>query len=302
VSAPSDEHTDVVPFRSALRAWFAISLQTFGGPAGQIAVMQRALVDDRRWISQRRFSHALSYCMLLPGPEAHQLAIYVGWLLNGLRGGLAAGVLFVLPGMLALLVLSAIYVAFGATTAVSALFTGLGAAVIAIVAQALVRVAGRALTHPVLVAVAVAAFVALAVFGVPFPAVIAVAALVGWLAARRARSPRRRATAPPTAARPRWSPTTRCMPKRRPRPGRHVSSPSGSSRGRPRSPWSPSSPAPRASTPHRACSSRAPRSSRSAAHTPCSRSSRSRPCRPTAGSPRGTWSAASHSPRRPLAH
>lgn len=179
------QHADVVPFRTALRAWFAISLQTFGGPAGQIAVMQRALVDDRRWISQRRFSHALNYCMLLPGPEAHQLAIYVGWLLNGRRGGLAAGVLFVLPGLLALLALSGIYVAFGATTVVSALFTGLGAAVVAIVAQALVRVAGRALTHPVLVAVAVAAFVALAVFGVPFPAVIAVAALVGWLAARR---------------------------------------------------------------------------------------------------------------------
>jgi chromate transporter len=185
VSTPPGERTDLVPFRSALRAWFAISLQTFGGPAGQIAVMQRALVDDRRWISQRRFSHALNYCMLLPGPEAHQLAIYVGWLLNGLRGGLAAGVLFVLPGMIALLALSAIYVAFGDTTVVSALFTGLGAAVVAIVAQALVRVAGRALTHRVLVAVAVVAFVALAVFGVPFPVVIAVAALAGWLAGRR---------------------------------------------------------------------------------------------------------------------
>ncbi|WP_232661895.1 chromate efflux transporter [Pseudonocardia sp. TRM90224] len=185
MSTTPEERTDIVPFRSALRAWFAISLQTFGGPAGQIAVMQRALVDDRRWISQRRFSHALSYCMLLPGPEAHQLAIYVGWLLNGLRGGLAAGALFVLPGMIALLALSAIYVGFGDTTAVSALFAGLGAAVVAIVAQALVRVARRALTHPVLVVVAAAAFVALAVFGVPFPAVIAVAAFVGWLAARR---------------------------------------------------------------------------------------------------------------------
>src|SRR4051812_42786074 len=109
---------DVVPFGQAIRAWFAISLQTFGGPAGQIAVMQRALVDERRWIGQRRFLHALNYCMLLPGPEAQQLAIYVGWLLNGLRGGLAAGILFVLPGMLALLVLSAIYVAFGDTTVV----------------------------------------------------------------------------------------------------------------------------------------------------------------------------------------
>ena len=104
---------DVVPFGAAVRAWFAISLQTFGGPAGQIAVMQRALVEDRRWIGQRRFLHALGYCMLLPGPEAHQLAVYVGWLLNGLRGGIAAGVLFVLPGLLAMLALSALYVGLG---------------------------------------------------------------------------------------------------------------------------------------------------------------------------------------------
>jgi chromate transporter len=174
-----------VPFRSAVRAWFVISLQTFGGPAGQIAVMQRALVDDRRWISQRRFLHALNYCMLLPGPEAHQLAIYVGWLLNGLRGGLVAGVLFVAPGMLALLALSALYVGYGNTGAIAALFTGLGAAVVAIVAQAVVRVGKRALHHRLLVGIAGAAFIALAVFGAPFPVVIAAAALIGWLAARR---------------------------------------------------------------------------------------------------------------------
>lgn len=176
---------DAVPFRTALRAWFEISLQTFGGPAGQIAVMQRALVDERRWIGQRRFQHALNYCMLLPGPEAHQLAIYVGWLLNGLRGGLAAGVLFMLPGVVALLVLSALYVGLGDTVLVSALFTGLGAAVVGIVAQAVTRIARRALTHRLLVALAVAAFVALAVFGVPFPVVLGVAAFVGWLAGRR---------------------------------------------------------------------------------------------------------------------
>jgi chromate transporter len=175
----------VVPFRTAVRAWFAISLQTFGGPAGQIAVMQRELVDERRWIGQRRFLHALNYCMLLPGPEAQQLAIYIGWLLNGLRGGLAAGILFVLPGMVALLALSAIYVGFGDTTAVAALFAGLGPAVVAIVIQAVVRVGGRALTHPLLVGLAVAAFGALALFAVPFPIVIAAAALTGWLAGRR---------------------------------------------------------------------------------------------------------------------
>jgi chromate transporter len=175
---------DVVPLREATRAWFAISLQTFGGPAGQIAVMQHKLVDEKRWIGQQRFLHALNYCMLLPGPEAQQLAIYVGWLLNGLRGGLAAGILFVLPGMLALLALSAIYVAFGTTTIVMALFAGLGPAVVAIVVQAVVRVGRRALTHPLLVGLAVAAFAALALFAVPFPIVIAAAALVGWLAGR----------------------------------------------------------------------------------------------------------------------
>jgi len=171
---------DVVPFRHAVRAWFAISLQTFGGPAGQIAVMQRHLVDERRWIGQKRFLHALNYCMLLPGPEAQQLAIYVGWLLNGLRGGLVAGTLFVLPGMVALLVLSAVYVGFGDTTVVTAIFAGLGPAVVAIVAQAVWRVGGRALNSRLLVGFALAAFVALAVFGVPFPIVIAIAALAGW--------------------------------------------------------------------------------------------------------------------------
>jgi chromate transporter len=173
-----------VSLRTATRAWFLISLQTFGGPAGQIAVMQRTLVDERRWIGQRRFLHAMNYCMLLPGPEAQQLATYVGWLLNGTRGGLVAGGLFVLPGLLALLVLSAVYVAFGDTTAVTAVFAGLAPAVVAIVAQAVVRVAKRALTRPALVAVAVAAFLALALFGVPFPVVVALAGVTGWALAR----------------------------------------------------------------------------------------------------------------------
>jgi chromate transporter len=177
---------DVVPFREAVRTWFAISLQTFGGPAGQIAVMQHILVDGKRWIGQRRFLHALNYCMLLPGPEAQQLAIYIGWLLNGARGGLVAGVLFVLPGMLALLVLSAVYVAFGDTTAVTAVFAGLAPAVLAIVAHAVWRVGRRALAHPALVALAVASFVALAFFAVPFPVVIVAAAAAGWLLHRRA--------------------------------------------------------------------------------------------------------------------
>src|SRR5919107_2962792 len=117
--AESMSDGDVIPFRDAVRAWFAISLQTFGGPAGQIAVMQRTLVEEKRWIGQRRFLHALNYCMLLPGPEAQQLAIYIGWLLNGTRGGLVAGTLFVLPGVVAIGALSAIYVTLGSTDVVT---------------------------------------------------------------------------------------------------------------------------------------------------------------------------------------
>jgi chromate transporter len=171
---------DVVPLRTAVRAWFLISLQTFGGPAGQIAVMQRTLVDERRWIGEKRFLHALNFCMLLPGPEAQQLAIYTGWLLNGTLGGLIAGVLFVLPGLLAILALSVLYVAQGDTTVVTGLFLGLAPAVLAIVVQAVLRVGKRALHNRMLVLLAVAAFLALALFGVPFPIVILAAGGVGW--------------------------------------------------------------------------------------------------------------------------
>ncbi len=176
----------MLPLRDAVRVWAAISLQTFGGPAGQIAVMQRILVDEKRWIGQRRFLHALSFCTLLPGPEAQQLAIYIGWLLNGIRGGLVAGTLFVLPGVAALLLLSALYVGAGDTVVVTALFTGLAPAVLAIVAQAVVRVGRRALSHPALVVIAVFAFAALSLFTVPFPAVIAAAAIAGLCLGRLA--------------------------------------------------------------------------------------------------------------------
>ena len=178
------EHVDVVPLGEATRTWFRISLQTFGGPAGQIAMMQRELVDERRWIGQRRFLHALSFCTLLPGPEAQQLSIYIGWLLNGVRGGLIAGVLFVLPGLVALLALSGLYVGLGDTTLVEAVFAGLAPAVLAVVAQAVWRLSGRALGHPAMVGVAVAAFVALVAFQVPFPVVVAAAAVVGWVLGR----------------------------------------------------------------------------------------------------------------------
>ena len=173
--------TDLIPLRQATRAWFDISLQTFGGPAGQIAVMQHKLVDQKRWIGQQRFLHALSYCMLLPGPEAQQLAIYIGWLLNGPLGGLIAGVLFVLPGAVAILGLSALYVAAGSTAAVTGLFAGLAPAVIAIVIHAVHRVGTRALHHPALVSIAVCAFLALTAFKMPFPIVITAAAFLGWV-------------------------------------------------------------------------------------------------------------------------
>jgi chromate transporter len=175
---------DVVPLREAARAWFLISLQTFGGPAGQIAVMQRELVDERRWIGERRFLHALSFCMLLPGPEAQQLAIYTGWLLNGWAGGLVAGVLFVLPGVVAMLALSWVYVAHGETALVTGLLLGLAPAVVAIVVQAVVRIGRRALHHGALVWISVVAFLLLALLGLPFPVVVLGAGVVGWLVGR----------------------------------------------------------------------------------------------------------------------
>ena len=181
---PPSRTRDIVPFRVATKAWFAISLRTFGGPAGQIAVMHRELVDDRRWIGEDRFLHALSYCTLLPGPEAQQLAIYLGWLLNGTSGGLVAGALFVLPGYVALMILSAIYAKWGATTAVTAIFAGLAPAVLAIVSQAVWRIGRRALKNRVLIGIAIGAFVALFAFEIAFPIVIVAAAVIGYTASR----------------------------------------------------------------------------------------------------------------------
>ena len=185
VRARRDATADIVPLVRATKTWFRVSLQTFGGPAGQIAVMHRELVDERRWIGERRFLHALSYCTLLPGPEAQQLAIYLGWLLNGTVGGLIAGTLFVLPGFVAIMVLSVVYAGWGDTLAVAALFAGVAPAVVAIVAQAVVRVSARALRSRVLVAAAVVAFVALAFFSVPFPIVVGAAGLSGLVLGRR---------------------------------------------------------------------------------------------------------------------
>lgn len=181
---PSPGRDDVVPLRVATTAWILVSLQTFGGPAGQISVMHTEIVDRRRWVGEQRFMHALSYCTLLPGPEAQQLAIYLGWLLNGTLGGLIAGILFVLPGVLAILGLSIVYAGWGDTTLVTALFAGVAPAVIAIVAQAVARLGARALPTPALVALATASFLALAVFAVPFPLVVLGAGLIGYLVGR----------------------------------------------------------------------------------------------------------------------
>jgi chromate transporter len=170
-----------VPFSEAVRVWARIAVLSFGGPAGQIAVMHRILVEERRWLGERRFLHALNYCMLLPGPEAQQLAIYIGWLMHGTAGGLVAGVLFVLPGLAAIMGLSIVYALVGHVGPVAALFFGLKAAVLAVVLEAVVRVGRRALKNAVMVALAAAAFLAIFVFALPFPLIILGAGLIGFV-------------------------------------------------------------------------------------------------------------------------
>ena len=173
-------------FREAFLYWLRLGFVNFGGPTGQIAMMHRDLVERRRWVSEARFLHALNYCMLLPGPEAQQLAIYVGWLLHRTWGGIVAGVLFVLPSVAVLLALSWLYVTYGTVAWVAGLFHGLKAVVLAIVVHALWRIGRRALRTPFMVGLAAGAFVALAVLRAPFPLVILGAAVAGWLAHRYA--------------------------------------------------------------------------------------------------------------------
>jgi chromate transporter len=177
-----------VSLAEATRVWAKIALLSFGGPAGQIALMHRVLVEERRWIGEARFLHALNYCMLLPGPEAQQLATYIGWLMHRTKGGLIAGILFVLPGFVAIMVLSWIYAAAGNVGAVAALFFGLKAAVLAIVAEAVRRIGSRALRNNVLRGIAAAAFVAIFFFGVMFPLIVLLAGVIGYLGARRGSS------------------------------------------------------------------------------------------------------------------
>lgn len=164
----------------ATRVWVRIAALSFGGPAGQIAVMHRILVEEKRWIGETRFLHALNYCMLLPGPEAQQLAVYIGWLMHRTIGGVIAGTIFVLPGVVAIMALSWVYVLFGQVPVVSGMFFGLKAAVLAIVLQAVVRVGRRALKNRTMLLLAAAAFVAIFVFDTPFPAIVIAAGLTGF--------------------------------------------------------------------------------------------------------------------------
>jgi chromate transporter len=175
---PSSRHG--VSFSEAARVWARIALLSFGGPAGQIAVMHRILVEEKRWISEGRFLHALNYCMLLPGPEAQQLATYVGWLMHRTAGGLLAGGLFILPGVISIMALSYVYAAFGKVGIVAALFFGLKAAVLAIVLDAVVRIGKRALQNRVMVTLAALAFVGIFFFAVPFPIIVFGAAMIGF--------------------------------------------------------------------------------------------------------------------------
>jgi chromate transporter len=175
ISADSKQPT----FKEALAVWAKIGVLSFGGPAGQIALMHRMLVEERRWIAEDHFLHALNFCMLLPGPEAMQLATYIGWRLHGTLGGLVAGLLFVLPGAFVVLGLSIAYAHFGQVPIVEAAFVGIKAAVLVIVIEALLRVARRALRGPYDAAIAAMAFVAIFFFAVPFPLIIAAAASIG---------------------------------------------------------------------------------------------------------------------------
>jgi chromate transporter len=173
-----------VSLAEAFRVWLRVAALSFGGPAGQIAVMHRIIVDEKKWVGENRFLHALSYCMLLPGPEAHQLAIYIGWLMHRWPGAIIAGGLFLLPGIISIMALSVIYAAYGSVPVVTALFLGLKAAVLAIVLQAVQRVGSRALKSRPMLVLAALAFIGIFFFRVPFPLIVITAGIIGFIAAR----------------------------------------------------------------------------------------------------------------------
>ena len=178
------QHTHGVSLREAFWVWLRVAALSFGGPAGQIAVMHRIIVDEQKWVGETRFLHALSYCMLLPGPEAHQLAIYLGWLMHRWPGAIVAGGPFVLPGVISIMAVSFVYAAFGSVPAVAALFFGLKAAVLAIVLQAVHRVGSRALKSRPMLWLAALAFISIFFFRVPFPLIVLAAGIIGFLGAR----------------------------------------------------------------------------------------------------------------------
>jgi chromate transporter len=184
LSAQPAQPAAAIPFRTALRYWLKLGFISFGGPAGQIAMMHAELVDRRRWISERRFLHALNYCMLLPGPEATQLAIYIGWLMHRVPGGIAAGALFVLPSLLVLVLLSWIYMAYGHLGVVAGIMDGIKPAVVAIVLAAAWRIGNRTLRNWLLIGIALAAFIAIDLLDVPFPLIVLGAALAGLVGGR----------------------------------------------------------------------------------------------------------------------
>jgi chromate transporter len=173
-----------VSFREAFWYWLKLGFINFGGPTGQIAIMHKDLVEQKRWISEERFLHALNYCMLLPGPEAQQLAIYIGWLLHRTRGGIVAGAFFVLPSIIVLLVLSCIYVVYGQVGWVAALFYGLKPAVVAVVAEAVLRIGKKVLKNEVLMSLAALAFIAIYFLKIPFPIIVLSAGIIGYLGSR----------------------------------------------------------------------------------------------------------------------
>ena len=184
-SIPAARGTPKFPtMTEAFRVWLRVAMLSFGGPAGQIAVMHRIVVEEKHWVSENRFLHALNYCMLLPGPEAQQLATYIGWLMHRTRGGIMAGGLFIVPGVIAIMALSYIYAAFGNVGFVAALFFGLKAAVLAIVIQAVVRVGKRSLKNRIMQGLAAAAFTAIFFFNVPFPVIVFAAGLIGYFGGR----------------------------------------------------------------------------------------------------------------------
>src|SRR5438309_5551702 len=184
LNAPPPESARHPSFGEAFLFWLKLGFISFGGPTGQIAIMHAELVEKKKWISEARFPHALNYCMLLPGPEAQQLAIYIGWLLHKTRGGIVAGALFVIPSIFILWGLSYVYVTFGHVPSVAAIFYGLKPAVLAIVAAAVIRIGSKALKNAVMWSIAMVAFVAIYFFRVPFPLIIISAGFLGLVGSR----------------------------------------------------------------------------------------------------------------------